>query len=147
MVAARTDSWKWLWLARERRRLAAKAHADANDGIIVIAERYPLPEFQAMSEPMDGPRLQGSSSRAARKELDVYRSIAPADLTIVLDADLQTLRDRKLDLGVEEHTAKVDAVHALAPGPGRVVIDAGPPYERMLLEAKTAIWEAILETH
>ncbi|HET7847381.1 MAG TPA: hypothetical protein VFL72_07805, partial [Acidimicrobiia bacterium] len=146
-VAARTDAWKWLWLARQRRRHAAKGHADAKSGVVVIAERFPLPEFQAMSEPMDGPRLQATASRAARKELDIYRAIDPPDLTIVLDTDLQTLRERKLDLGVEEHTAKVEAVHALAPGPGRVLIDAGPPYERVLLEAKTAIWEAILATH
>ena len=145
-VASRTDSWKWLSLADQRRRLAASAHTDAKQGVTVIAERFPLPEFQAMSEPMDGPRLQSSSSKAARKELNAYRAIDPPDLTIVLDTDLQTLRDRKLDLGVDEHTAKVEAVHALTAGPGRIVIDAGPPYERVLLEAKTAVWEAIRAT-
>ena len=145
-VATWTDSWKWLWLANHRRHLAESARRDANHGITVIAERYPLADFHSMTEPMDGPRLQGSESRAARRELDAYRAIDPPDLTIVLDTDLQTLRDRKLDLGVEEHTAKVEAVAKLTPGPGRVVIDAGPPYERVILEAKTAVWEVIRGT-
>ena len=116
------------------------------DGITVIAERFPLADFHAMAEPMDGPRLQGSASKAARRELDAYQAIGSPDLTIVLETDLQTLRDRKLDLGVEEHTAKVEAVASLAPGPGRVTIDAGPPYERVLLEAKNAVWEVIRGT-
>jgi thymidylate kinase len=145
-VAARTDSWKWLWLANHRRHLSEGAHDDANHGIMVIAERYPLPEFQSMSEPMDGPRLQGSSSGVARRELDAYGAIDRPDLLIILDSDLKTLRDRKLDLGVEEHTAKVEAVNALTAGPGRTVIDAGPPYERVLLEAKTAVWQVIRAT-
>ncbi len=112
----------------------------------VIAERFPLAEFYPMSEPMDGPRLQGSSGGTARRELAIYRGIEPPDLTIILQTDLGTLRDRKLDLTLEEHTAKVEAVAGLTPGPGRVIIDAGPPYERVLLEAKAAVWEAILAT-
>jgi len=59
--------------------------------------------------------------------------------------DIQTLRSRKVDLTVEEHLAKVEAVASLADGPDRIVIDAGRPYEQVLLDAKTAIWRALLE--
>ncbi len=145
-LAKRTDSMKWVWLARHRRRLATQAHRDAEEGMVVIAERFPLPEFQVMAEPMDGPRLQGSGAPGAQKELVAYRAIDPPDLTIVLHTDIDTLRARKIDLGMEEHQAKVKAVSALEQGPGRVVLDAGPPYERVLLEAKTAIWDEIRAT-
>jgi thymidylate kinase len=143
-IARRVDSAKWLWLARRRRRLAVDAAQIANQGVVVIGERYPLPEFETMAAPMDGPRLQGSGSSLARRELGEYREIPTPDLLIVLHTDLETLRERKLDLGVEEHTAKVAAVQALSPGPGRIIIDAGPPYERVLQEAKRAVWEAIV---
>jgi hypothetical protein len=142
-LARWTESRKWLWLARRRRRWAQGGRADAAAGVVVIAERYPLPEFESMSAPMDGPRLIGTSSSLERRELAAYRAIPAPDLTLILAADLDVLRARKIDLGVEEHTAKVEAVAGLTEQPGRKLIDAGPPYERVLLEAKIAVWEAI----
>ena len=65
------------------------------------------------------------------------------DLLIVLDTTVENLRARKVDLTIDEHVAKVEAVSALQPGPGRVIIDAGLPYEEVLLRAKTAVWEAL----
>jgi hypothetical protein len=145
-IAHHTDTLKWVILANQRRRLAADARERADSGEVVIAERYPLPEFRTMTSPMDGPRLHGVPGAMARRESRAYDAIETPDLVLVLQTDLDTLRDRKLDLTIEEHTAKVEAVRHLTPGPGRVVIDAGPPYERVLLEAKTAIWKAIRES-
>ncbi|HLF43224.1 MAG TPA: hypothetical protein VJA46_06830 [Acidimicrobiia bacterium] len=145
-IARLTDSLKWVILANQRRRLATDARKRAQSGEVVIAERYPLPEFRSMTAPMDGPRLQDASGTMARRELRAYDTIETPDLVLVLQTDLGTLRDRKLDLTIEEHTAKVEAVRHLTPGPGRAIIDAGPPYERVLLEAKTAIWKAIRES-
>lgn len=93
---------------------------------------------------MDGPRLQPDRP-FARSELRHYLAIEPPELTIVLKTNLQTLRDRKLDLTVEEHIVKVAAVETLQANPNRVLIDAGQPYEEMLLAAKSAIWKAISE--
>ncbi len=42
--------------------------------------------------------------------------------------------------------AKVTAVDSLTGNDHRVVIDAGHPYEDVLLEAKTTIWRAIRES-
>ena len=138
-----TDSLKWVLLANRRRRLAADARRRADRGEVVIAERYPLPDFRSMTEPMDGPRLQSRPGPMARRELRAYDAIAAPDLTLILRTDLEILRDRKLDLTLEEHTAKVEAVQVLTSEAGRVILDAGPPYERVLLEAKSAVWEAI----
>lgn len=144
-VTRSTEAAKWVVLAWRRRRLAQLAKRNAAAGIVVIAERYPLREFHQMVAPMDGPRLQGGrpTRRMARFELRHYTAIPEPDLVIVLKTRLETLRERKLDLTVEEHQAKVDAIQTLRPGPGRVVIDAGQPYEEVLLEAKVAVWEAL----
>jgi thymidylate kinase len=141
-VARYTDGLKWLTLARRRRRLASWSRARASQGEVVIAERFPLPEFFTMETPMDGPRLQAAGPFAG-SELRIYREIGPPDLTLVLDTDVETLRARKVDLTLEEHQAKVEAVQRLTPSAGRVFIDAGRTYEQVLLVAKTAVWEAI----
>ena len=144
-LARYTDAVKWIVLARARRHQALGAREACRRGEVVIAERFPLPEFYSMETPMDGPRLQPDGPFAGF-ELRQYRVIEPPDVTIVLKTDLQTLRDRKLDLTVEEHMAKVTAVDSLTGNDHRVVIDAGHPYEDVLLEAKTTIWRAIRES-
>lgn len=143
-VSRYTDSMKWVSLARKRRRLASRARTDAAAGQVVIAERYPLHEFHSMMTPMDGPRLQPDRPLAGI-EMREYRAVEAPDLTLVLDTDVEVLRARKLDLTVEEHHDKVEAVRRLRPIPGRMVIDASRPYEEVLLAAKTSIWEAIVE--
>jgi hypothetical protein len=111
---------------------------------VVIAERFPMAEFHDMTVPMDGPRLQPDGPFAGT-ELRLYRAIRSPDLTLVLDADVDTLRARKLDLTLDEHIAKVAAVKRLGGGPGQIVIDSGRPYDEVLLEAKRAIWKALSE--
>lgn len=150
LLSRYTDPLKWMMLGRRRRRMMRGARQLASKGSIVIAERFSLTEFESMQAPMDGPRLQHDSESPAswsRYEQRQYDAIGLPDLLIVLDTDLETLRNRKLDLGVEEHSSKVAAVSALEPGPGRVIVDAGKPYEQVLLEVKTAFWETISATH
>ena len=143
-----TDDVKWVVLATRRRRLADRARAACRSGEIVIAERFPLEEFRSMATPMDGPRLaraEGSVSRLlAWAEARSYDSIDPPDLVLALSTDLDTLRERKVDLSVEEHTPKAEAVQALEPGPGVVVIDAGRPYCDVLAEAQASVWRALI---
>ncbi len=146
LVVRTADRAKWLMLARRRRALSRQAATAAQSGEVVIAERYPLEDFLDMEAPMDGPRLQRDGGVAARVEIAQYRAIPQPDLLLVLRTDLTTLRARKVDLGVEEHTAKVEAVDRLAPGPGRVTIDVGNPYDQVLLEAKRAVWEVLSAT-
>ena len=138
---------KWLALAGRRRRLAVEARRHGGSGVVVIAERYPLRHFWSMEQPMDGPRLGQNSTRLlSRLEMRRYAAIPAPDLVIALQADLDTLRERKIDLTVDEHIAKTEAVSRLSPGEGLVVIDSTQPYEQMLLEAKRAVWDAILAT-
>lgn len=139
-VARRSDALKWVVLARRRRRLAIRARALGRDGQVVLAERFPLRQFFDMDVAMDGPRLRGCPFASA--ERTQYEGIGEPDLTVVLRTDLTTLRDRKLDLTLDEHTPKVEAVATLSPGEGMVIVDAGRSYDEVFLEAKRAIWEA-----
>ena len=109
----------------------------------MVAERYPLPDFFDMESPMDGPRLQLYGPFAGF-EMRQYRAVPAPDLTIVLNTSVDVLRARKLDLTLEEHVAKVEAVGALEPVPGRVIIDVARPYDEVLEAAKNALWEALV---
>ena len=143
--APRVDAAKWMFLARRRAKLADRAFERVGDGEIVIAERYPLSQFFSMAVPMDGPRLKGHP-RFGRRESSTYQSISTPDLVLALRTDLDTLRSRKLDLTVEEHRPKVDAVNELEAGHGILIIDVGRPYDEVLMEAKASIWKELCET-
>ncbi len=121
-VARITEKVKWALLARRRRHLAESARAAARSGEVVIAERYPLDELQRMATPIDGPRLQTGlrTSWLARYELKEYKGIPIPDLVIVPTASLETLRSRKVDLGFEEHRAKVKRFRPYSRGPGEL---------------------------
>lgn len=145
-VLSISEAVKWVVLASQRRWLAFRAHRLTDAGRVVIAERYPLREFWAMTTPMDGPRLSRSGSGGlAAWEGRLYEGIDAPDLVLVLRTDLETLRARKEDLPREEHTSKVEAVASLRPRDGMAIIDAGSPYDQVLLESKKAIWGAIVE--
>ena len=142
-IAVYTDAAKWLMLAGRRKSLARRARAAVARGEVVIAERFPLADFYDMEVPMDGPRLQPNGPLAGL-EMAQYRAIQAPDLTLVLETSVEVLRDRKLDLTLDEHVAKVEAVGALDESPARVTIDAALPYELVFAEAKGAVWEALV---
>ena len=139
------EALEWVYLARRRLGLDRKAHRLRDKGVTLIAERFPLREFWGMRAPMDGPRLSpdgpGTMYRAlARMERRAYERIDPPDLVLVLRAGLETLRARKVDLDLETHRGKVEAVDGLAAQGRYRVLDAELPYPELLLEAKRAIW-------
>ena len=117
---------------------------------MVVAERYPLEEFFSMDAPTDGPRLQsGATSQPglfARMEMRTYRRIGRPDLVLALQADVDTLHDRKPNTPMPELRAKAAATRALAARSDVFALDAERPYEEVLLAAKTVIWGALSET-
>jgi thymidylate kinase len=144
-VAEITDALRWVAIAARRRRLAERARRKASEGGVVIAERYPLREFFSMETPMDGPRLhrQRGLLGLPRMEVRLYERIPRPDFTIVLRTDIDTLRARKLDLALDEHLPKVEAIASLEPGDDLEVVDAGRPYEEVLQMVKSLIWSRL----
>jgi hypothetical protein len=73
-----------------------------------------------------------------------YDSIDLPDLVMELSTDLDTLRNRKVDLSVKQHIPKAEAVQAMEPGPGVVAIDVAKPYVDVPAEARASVWGALI---
>lgn len=85
-------------LALMRRRLSKRARRLANDGVMVIADRWPTLEHGMM----DGPRIEISGTgmkrwillRLQRFEESVYQDVEAADLAFLLTVDVETALSR-----------------------------------------------------
>jgi len=141
------EARRWLSLAKRRWMLHRQAHELADQGAIVIAERFPLREFWLMEEPMDGPRIPVQRSRyldiLAAKEREFYERITPPDQVFVLQVSLDELRRRKNDLDLEAHRKKAIAVNRLIEDKRFRLIDAEVAYEEVLLKIKKMIWRKL----
>lgn len=140
-----------LRFAATRLRLHRQARQLNGQGITVVSDRYPMPEFWDMDLPMDGPRLLDHESDGgyvgvlAQEERRRYTRIGRPDLVVVLDAPFEVLSERKPDTPPDQHREKVAAVNALA-GSGRYrSISVTRPYDEVLLEAKGAVWDALID--
>ena len=141
------EVYYWLYVARNRVNISATAQVNANNGHIVITDRFPLKQFREMPEPMDGPRL-GQNPKFAdtiwtKREEEIYNLIEDSDITFALQVELEELRRRKTDLDMETHTTKANAVNNLEANGSLVLIDANRPYDEVLLDLKRRIWNAI----
>lgn len=137
----------WLYVARYRSSVSDRIAESLKQGTIVISDRFPMSEFRAMKEPMDNPRI-GESRRLFGKKLRHieeahYARIQSPDRIFVLQVELEELRRRKSDLGVEQHTTKALAVNSVSPSQSVCPVDANRPYDAVLLSLKRRIWQAI----
>lgn len=139
---------RWVAIARCRAGVSEAVRRNVRRGGVAIIDRFPMIEFRTMESPMDGPRLvRGGGWPAglfARLEAACYDRIRPPDLTIVLQAPLATLRQRKTDLDAETHAAKAEAVNRLVPHGSVVTVDASLPYAQVRLKAQQIIWERLV---
>ncbi len=137
----------WMHVARTRQAINIRSHKDANAGLVVITDRYPLKDFHDMAEPMDGPRLGKSihfaGSTLAEQEAEIYQNIELPDRIYVLQVEIDELRKRKTDLSLEAHKIKALAVNNLKGGGAVELIDANRPYDEVLLDIKRRIWATL----
>jgi thymidylate kinase len=136
-----------LHIARQRREVSRQSRIEVAAGRVVITDRFPLPDFKSMPQPMDNPRIDpavtlfGMNLRKAEEAC--YTDLRFPDLAIVLQVDIEELRRRKTDLPRAAHEVKASAVNAIRPREGLVTIDANRPYAEVLLEVKRRIWQAL----
>jgi hypothetical protein len=139
-----------LLTARDRLREYRTARRVADNGGIVVSDRWPLPQIRLM----DGPRTtwiedfsdsgDGISGRLARAERRLYADIAPPDVLIVLRLDPEIAVARRLDEDsgyVRARNTEVYEVDWL--GTDAVVVDASLPPEAVLAEIRQAIWSRL----
>jgi thymidylate kinase len=140
-----------LALARERRRWGLQIRRARSLGFVALSDRLPQLQFAGLN---DGPRLSRWMSAtswpwraAAEREYAAYRlaELVPPDLVIKLLVPVEVAAQRKPDTPLDLLRRKVEVVRRLEfPRSTRVVeLDATQPLERVLLEVKQAIWDAI----
>ena len=138
---------RWIWIAGKRLRIYRKAFEWTKKGMIVISDRYPLPEFRNMASPMDGPRIQkewgSESGKLAHLEQHYYSQIRLPDKVFVLKTDINELRKRKKDLDFHSHQEKADTVNSIKESSHIPIINANRAYPVVLKELKQRIWAMI----
>ena len=136
-----------LHVARRRRAVSRRSRIDVDAGWVVITDRFPLPDFKAMPQPMDNPRIDPTATlfgkNLRKSEEACYADLRFPDLAIVLQVDIEELRRRKTDLPRSLHEIKASAVNAIRPRERLVTIDANRPYADVLLEVKRLVWQAL----
>lgn len=123
---------------------------DKGAAAIVIYDRYPL------AAPLDGPKiyLNGNATRVGRAfaaaEQEIYRRIEPPEQYVLLNVSPGVSLQRKPDHDPTAVTAKARFLHQFAArmetesGPVNLLsINADRPFEEVLRELKTAVWQVL----
>ena len=135
-----------LALGLDRYRRSRLGRRAADQGTVVLFDRFPLPEVY---EAMDGPRISPSwgplCEKLAQVERRLYQAIAPPDCIIALQVSPEVALARKPDHVPERVTAKSTALrklhghHALR----LTHVDADAPLEQVLLQVKRVVWSLL----
>jgi len=122
---------------------ASRAERYRDRGIIVFLDRFPFAEFDRMDQPMDRPRLDGTSL-GGRLERRLFRRVTvEPDLIVVLDIDPELAIQRKPGR-IEAISAKSHAVKSLARNRSNIVlIDAAQDVETVFDIARRAVWDRL----
>jgi len=143
-LAAWLSDRRWLRIASSRLKTIRAARRRAASGVFILADRFPLPQFHSMAEPMDGPRIGsgagGGSSRLEAREQALYGQMGLPDRVFVLKVPLSELRRRTKALDPVLHKMKTDAIEDLAPSEGMTLVDGSRPVEEVFLELKRLLW-------
>lgn len=146
------NAWA-LWhllTARDRLRDYRKARRVADNGGIVVSDRWPLPHIRLMDGPrttwlLDTADQHGRVARVlARLEQRVYGQIAPPDVLVVLRIDPEIAVARRFDEEATYVRARNTEVYEVAwDGIDAVVVDASQPPEDVLAAIRRAVWERL----
>ena len=143
----RLRAWQWLWVARRRLAQYHRARRLAEQGAVIVADRYPLGVFHSMEEPMDGPRIRrelgDAAERWAAREEALYARIGLPSQVLVLRTSLSSLRERKPGLDPAVQGKKASAVNAIEPTELFSVVDGDRRYDEVLLDLKRRIWSLL----
>lgn len=146
------ESLRYIADGRDRYRRALAGRRKANQGAIVIFDRYPLRGVRVANRELDGPRIATVHSghagsfmaRLARAEERLYQRIPPPEHLFILRVSPAVSQERKPDHRRETIEAKSQAMEQIeADGFGSTHIDADLPLDQVLLEIKTALWRLL----
>ncbi|UCE40561.1 MAG: hypothetical protein JSV17_14060 [Candidatus Aminicenantes bacterium] len=136
-------------VARDRYLTYVKARRQADKGIFVICDRFPLLNIISMDGPrierMIGTQKDNGFIRLLRKlENRYYRSIALPDILFVLKADPETAVERKSDENEVSVRARSKEIWEKDwGGLAACIIDANQPKTKVLHMTKILLWASI----
>ncbi len=136
----------WVYtLAVERIRKLRNANRCRIRGFIVLTDRYPQSEFTGLS---DGPRLNAAAGIAGKKEQECFRiaGLCPPDLAIKLIVPPEVAAQRKPgEINLETSRKLTERVKQIrfSDRTRCIEIDAAQEQEKVWLDIKCAIWDAI----
>lgn len=130
-----------------KRRAMKQARRLAQGGSMVVLDRFPQAQFNGI---YDGPRLQDGNgfAWAARAEMKGYRALAalPPDLIVKLVVSPDVAHARKPDHSLSSLERKCAITRALTfDGVPVVAIDADQSLDKVMLQARLAVWQHILK--
>ncbi|NNE97699.1 MAG: hypothetical protein HKN25_01630 [Pyrinomonadaceae bacterium] len=132
---------RWLCTARDRYRLYKRIRRDAANGLIVICDRYPIPNLNLM----DAPKIPDETGgRLVRIEKRFYRNILPPEQLFVLRVEPNTAVDRKPDepspyvFRRSKELWKIDWRDSNA-----CLIDANRPLDSVLSDLRNRVWASL----
>lgn len=139
-------------LAYDRRSLLSRAYSQAANGTVVLCDRYPslqhgAPDSPQLTQLPISTNRYSIRRRLARIEARLYRQIPPPDLVIYLSAPLEVALSRNASRGKKEPEDYVRRRHARSSNlefeTSVYQLSTNQPFDRTILEAKKAIWNAL----
>lgn len=136
----------WVFaLSAERIKKLKAANRCRNRGFVVLTDRYPQSEFPGLC---DGARLGNGTGAAAKKERECFRiaRLCPPDLAIKLIVPPQVAVGRKpkeIDVETSKNLTKRVKKIRFSDHTKCVEIDSAQSQEKVWLDIKCAIWDAI----
>jgi thymidylate kinase len=125
-------------LARDRYRTYRVARRAATTGVVVLCDRFPLPQLRLM----DSPRI--GAGRLGALEAGYYRRIGRPELLVVLRVDPEVAVVRKPEEAPEFVRARWSEIWDVDWGAAGVhVLDAGRPEAEVIAAAKALVWSEL----
>jgi thymidylate kinase len=125
--------------ARDRRRAALRAHRLAANGVIVLCDRYPLPQLE-----VDGPRTPvGARGLLARIERRLHAQIPGPDVVVVLQVPPEVAKARRPEADPALIESRAREILDASWGSDVAVIDAERPRDEVLADAAAHLWASL----
>jgi thymidylate kinase len=140
--------WHILW-ARDRFRAHRRARRYVSRGVLVVTDRFPLPQIKLMDGPITDLATEATEgrpvlARLARWEKAYYKHFEYPDVLVVLRIDPDVAVARRSD---EEEdfvrTRCAEVWRAKWTGTPAVVVDASRSKSEVLSEVKACVWSRL----
>ncbi len=139
-----------LFTARDRLREYRRARRFADNGGVVVSDRWPLRQISLMDGPRttwilrDPDRFPATALRLARAEARIYDQIAPPDMLFVLRIDPEVAVARRSDEESGYVRARNTEVRDVDwSGTAATVVDATLPPETVQATIRQSVWEQL----